>query len=281
MFVKLNLPHPLYNADGLGGGSGYPTPEQVESYTASLGENGQTPEVGQGQAGEPSHSGEGQMTQAELYAIKHGGQEHQLTMDQLIEHAQKGFDYTQKTQKLSAREQEIADFENFLNYVNSNPQLAQEMYELTSRYENPQHQQQFQAQPEGQEPSPQFDIYQHPEFQQMQERLNQMEQFYHQQSVERELNELYAQFPDAKDISRDELFQFADQRGLDLETAYQKMTYGQISQKTQEQMVTQNMRKQIARTQTPSQSVGGNDPMPQPKSYEEIRRLINSGEYNF
>lgn len=41
----------------------------------------------------------------ETYAIRHNGQEHQLTRDELIERAQQGFDYTQKTQALAQQRQ--------------------------------------------------------------------------------------------------------------------------------------------------------------------------------
>jgi len=62
---------------------------------------------------------------SETYKIKVQGEEMELTRDQLIELAQKGEDYTRKTQALSEREKRLTGYEGLVNLVNRDPNFRQ------------------------------------------------------------------------------------------------------------------------------------------------------------
>lgn len=59
--------------------------------------------------------------------IKWEGQEKELTEEEIIELAQKGFDYTQKTQKLAKERDELAPYVALANALKSRPDLASEI----------------------------------------------------------------------------------------------------------------------------------------------------------
>ena len=62
-----------------------------------------------------------QGTETELYTIRHNGQDRQVSFEQLVELAQQGFDYTQKTQKLSAQQREAAIAIQLMEALEKNP----------------------------------------------------------------------------------------------------------------------------------------------------------------
>jgi hypothetical protein len=61
------------------------------------------------------------------YTIKWQGQEKEVTQKELIELAQKGFDYTQKTQALAEEKEQLAPYQGLANQIRSNPALAQQI----------------------------------------------------------------------------------------------------------------------------------------------------------
>jgi len=68
----------------------------------------------------------------EKYSIKWQGQEQEVTQDQLFDLAQKGFDYTQKTQALAQERDNLAPYQGLANRIKSDPQLASRIAELLS-----------------------------------------------------------------------------------------------------------------------------------------------------
>ncbi|HRR42835.1 MAG TPA: hypothetical protein P5244_16505, partial [Syntrophales bacterium] len=61
---------------------------------------------------------------AERIKIKWEGEERELTKDELVELAQKGYDYTRKTQALAERERQLAPLEGIAKTVQSDPAFA-------------------------------------------------------------------------------------------------------------------------------------------------------------
>lgn len=84
----------------------------------------------------------------EKYTIKWQGQEKEVTQDELLDLAQKGFDYTKKTQDLATERDNLAPYVGLANQIKSNPILASQIAALISG--------QQQATPQAQE-SPKFD----------------------------------------------------------------------------------------------------------------------------
>ena len=68
----------------------------------------------------------------EKYSIKWQGQEQEVTQEQLLDLAQKGFDYTQKTQALAQERDNLAPYQGLANRIKSDPQLASQIAELLS-----------------------------------------------------------------------------------------------------------------------------------------------------
>lgn len=62
---------------------------------------------------------------AQIYTIKWQGKEVEVSGKDLMELAQKGFDYTQKTQQLAAERDEIAPYMGLVNRIRTDPTLAQ------------------------------------------------------------------------------------------------------------------------------------------------------------
>lgn len=56
--------------------------------------------------------------------IKWGGQDVEMTQDELIKNAQMGYDYTQKTQELSKRASEVAPLEGLAKHIKDDPAFA-------------------------------------------------------------------------------------------------------------------------------------------------------------
>jgi hypothetical protein len=61
--------------------------------------------------------------------IKHDGQEIEVPETDLIKLAQMGFDYTQKTQRLSERERSLAPFEGIISQIQQDPKLAKVLFD--------------------------------------------------------------------------------------------------------------------------------------------------------
>lgn len=81
--------------------------------------------------------------QSAKYKIKVDGQEKEVSYDELIELAQKGDDYTQKTQTLAEKEktlkdseEEIKDLKAVANKVKANPKLAEAVNKVFSDFES-------------------------------------------------------------------------------------------------------------------------------------------------
>lgn len=77
----------------------------------------------------------------EKYTIKWQGEEKEVTQDELIELAQKGFDYTKKTQDLSIERDNLAPYVGLANQIKARPELAHKIAELltgTQQVEQPQ-----------------------------------------------------------------------------------------------------------------------------------------------
>jgi len=61
--------------------------------------------------------------------IKHNGQEIEVPEQELLTLAQMGFDYTQKTQRLAEKERQLAPFEGIIGQIQSDPKLAQMIFD--------------------------------------------------------------------------------------------------------------------------------------------------------
>lgn len=66
----------------------------------------------------------------ETVKIKVQGEEMELTHEQLVEMAQKGEDYTRKTQALSEREKRLTGYEGLINLANTDPKFRQYLQEF-------------------------------------------------------------------------------------------------------------------------------------------------------
>jgi hypothetical protein len=61
---------------------------------------------------------------SDKFTIKWQGQEREVSQDELIDFAQKGFDYTQKTQALANERNRLAPYEGLANLIKSDPVKA-------------------------------------------------------------------------------------------------------------------------------------------------------------
>lgn len=77
----------------------------------------------------------------EKYTIKWQGQEKEVTQAELLDLAQKGFDYTQKTQALATERDQLAPYQGLANLIKSDPVKAAQITAILSG-------QALQAQPE-------------------------------------------------------------------------------------------------------------------------------------
>jgi len=72
------------------------------------------------------------------YTIKWQGQEKEVTQDELINLAQQGFDYTQKTQTLAQERDQLAPYVGLAKQIQSNPVLAQQIAAILAGTATPQ-----------------------------------------------------------------------------------------------------------------------------------------------
>jgi hypothetical protein len=68
----------------------------------------------------------------EKYTIKWQGKDKEVTQDELLDLAQKGFDYTQKTQQLAEERNQLAPYQGLANTIQNNPLLANQIAALIS-----------------------------------------------------------------------------------------------------------------------------------------------------
>lgn len=68
--------------------------------------------------------------EAQKYIIKHQGQDKEVTEQELFELAQKGFDYTKKTQELAAERDNLSPYVGLANTIKARPELAQKIADL-------------------------------------------------------------------------------------------------------------------------------------------------------
>jgi len=210
----------------------------------------------------------------DLHRIKWGGEERELSYDDLINHAQMGYDYTQKTSELARQREELGKIAELGELFNQHPDLAEQFGHMLQGYFDNGESQGHQNYNEPQ--MPQYNIAQDPQFQAMQQKLAQFEQMEQQRQMQNEWDNLKTRFPDAENMF-DDIVGLADTRGYDLETAYKLLNYDTIQNRTKEQMVKTQMKKQVSRTQMPGNQPGGKaDAPPQPSSYSDIRKLIES-----
>lgn len=77
-----------------------------------------------------SQQPEGQQTEQtaeapQTFKIRHRDQEHELTLEQLRDYAEKGFDYQDKTTKLAREREELGPLRQLADYMKTNPQFVQ------------------------------------------------------------------------------------------------------------------------------------------------------------
>lgn len=68
--------------------------------------------------------------ETQKYIIKHQGQDKEVTEQELFELAQKGFDYTKKTQELAAERDNLSPYVGLANTIKARPELAQKIADL-------------------------------------------------------------------------------------------------------------------------------------------------------
>ncbi|MGB3988656.1 MAG: hypothetical protein WBK67_03145 [Minisyncoccales bacterium] len=90
-----------------------PASEPAAEEPAEANEGAGEPEETQAKAEEPGK-----------FTIKWQGQEKEVTQDELLQLAQQGFDYTQKTQQLAAERDQLAPIAGFAQRIKSDPILA-------------------------------------------------------------------------------------------------------------------------------------------------------------
>ena len=93
-----------------------------------------TPELEAELPAEPEPAAEAEPTVAETdkHTIKWQGQEKEVTQDELLDLAQKGFDYTKKTQNLAQERDQLAPYIGLANKIKSDPLLANQIAALIS-----------------------------------------------------------------------------------------------------------------------------------------------------
>lgn len=87
-------------------------------------------EVTEDQTEEQTEEATPEVEEPEKYTIKWQGEEKEVTQDELIELAQKGFDYTKKTQDLATERDNLAPYVGLANQIKARPELAQKIAEL-------------------------------------------------------------------------------------------------------------------------------------------------------
>ena len=87
-------------------------------------------EVTEDQTEEQTEEATPEVEEPQKYQIKWQGEEKEVTQDELIELAQKGFDYTKKTQDLATERDNLAPYVGLANQIKARPELAQKIAEL-------------------------------------------------------------------------------------------------------------------------------------------------------
>jgi hypothetical protein len=197
--MKFKLNRVFYSPEtGSGGGSSFPSFEQFNEFLES--ERGtaatpteettpvakETPEI-------PAHSNEEQIEtpQVKIHKLKVDGVERDFTEAELYENASKGLDYTKKTQELAEERKAVAKMKEFVDYVQSQPVLADKMARLIDDFEKGDISQKqldkgidkLQDQvPVKETAAP--DISEHPDFLAMKEKMAKFDEFQAQQDLQ-------------------------------------------------------------------------------------------------
>lgn len=191
----------------------------------------------------------------ELYTIKVQGQDVQLKKDDLIKYAQMGQDYTQKTQEL-ASERKLAQI-----FKDQNLNID----DLITQFEQAQIEEEAQA--AGLPP----EFYQ--EFTQMKQELesNKWNGVIAQQDSKLQNEPFYNEWK--KDV-----FEFAMQRGVDLETAYTYLARTKLPEimQNQEKLKDDAVKEYLSKKREPQGVVEGDGSTPvvqvsQPKTFEDAK----------
>lgn len=172
--------------------------------------------------------------ESSTYKVKHNGQEMDMTIDQLIENAQKGFDYTQKSQQVSQWlqfEEQLKNDPEFANY------LAQSIDQYGQPQGNPYNQAPQQAQINPQEQQLRL----------MEQQLQQLQGYLFSQETDRQFNDFASKNPDAVE-QRDQLEKFLNENPkLNYEDAYFLLNREKLMQQQAQQFTDNQMNKQKAR----------------------------------
>jgi hypothetical protein len=86
------------------------------------------PEIDAASEAEPAE--DPAVDEPEYVEIKHNGKPVKMSLDEVLEHASKGFDYTQKTQELAAQRRQL---EEFAQLVHQNSQLQEQTIQETAQ----------------------------------------------------------------------------------------------------------------------------------------------------
>lgn len=294
--MKLDLQ--FFSADGSTGGGGFMvSPEHLQNVYSEPSEPDYTavPDAGGDVDVNSEMPGDGQpeMTEQQIQDLIDLGE----GFGQLpLEEVRKGFlrqqDYTRKTQELSEFRKEfeqikpqydrLAPYNELIDFIESDPVFQDHFSKVLQDY--------FQGgQGEQGQPQPQYDPRyaqlqqqnQHLQ-QQFQEQQQFIQQWQEQQAVQKaqaEWNDLTNKFPDAKGME-EQIYQFAIDNQVNLDMAYRYLNFDTIAQKTQEQMVANQKKRQVARTTAPSNASGAtNSPTAKPKSYADVLRAIQEEGY--
>lgn len=238
----------------------------------------------EGEIGEPGNS--------ELYKVKADGVEHELTLEELINNASAGMNYTQKSQKHA---QELAEFrqeKETFEQERVKYQPFEELYGLFSDYQGlEQHVSnainsffsgEGEVNSQATHTQNQFDIARDPRFvetqKQLQQTQSQLQELLKAQSareIQGEWDNLFKRYPDAKDPKvQQQLADYADDQiakgfNINLEIAYRNIMFDNIQTKTREQIAKNATKKSTAKTVAPK-STGNKTQTIQPKTYADV-----------
>lgn len=318
--MKIKLPLQFFAADGTEGGGGgvydsIPL-EQLDSVFGDFEEpSGNNPSDNFfDEEHDFDSSNEEEIIEQEVqkYLVKADGQDHEMTIEEMMEKASAGINFTRKSQELAnqqkeweatreaekeqiraemmqeveAERAELSQMAQLRDILNNNPELAQMFSQNMREYfqNNPQAAAMLNQQPQTQQP--QFDISSDPQFKELQDRFeqtqSQLNQFLDMQRRNEALSEwqsLVSRYPDAENMKR-ELAQFADENNVNLEVAYRNLAFESIGKQKEEQLAKQAQKKLVARTQSPAGSKGANDAPKKPNSYEDAWKLAMSNGLN-
>lgn len=132
--TDVDNPQPSGQVDGMVDGIADGIMAQLENTDPDHSGVAERPEAGaeeeQAPAEQQEPSDEETESDEETYTIKWQGQDKEVTQTELLELAQKGFDYTSKTQALAAERDQLAPYVGFVNQVKANPILASQIADL-------------------------------------------------------------------------------------------------------------------------------------------------------